>query len=262
MRLLSGSSGCSATPWKIPASSQTKMPSGARFPPHQISFLTAQLRKIKAGNYKGAVLIAVHHPPFSYAPETDGAGGKHFGSWAMLQEIDAICKAEGVYPHAFLSGHAHNYQRYTRSVVFGGSTISVPFVVCGDGGHNVNALVRARSGAQASEPADGADVSYLDSSTILPRKGLVLDRHDQSNFGYLRVAARAKELTISFIPVTPGKTGGDTVTVDLETHSVLSPSKGSAKRSIQAPAKRGTKAPVKRSTEAPVKAKKKVPRKR
>src|SRR5208283_1012615 len=245
-----------------------KDPKWNAVPPYQVNFLTAQLRKIKTENYKGAVLIAVHHPPFSYAPETDGAGGKHFGSWAMLGEIDAVCKAEGVYPHAFLSGHAHNYQRYTRSVVFGGSTISVPFVVCGDGGHNVNALVSARSGAQAREPADGADVSYLDSSVVLPRKGLVLDRHDQSNFGYLRVVVNAKELTISFIPVTPKKTGGDTVTVDLETHSVLSPSKGPAKRSVQAPVrraskasvKRGTKATARRSVQAPAKGKKKPKR--
>ncbi len=37
----------------------------------------------------------------------------------MLREIDTICKAQGVYPHAFLSGHAHNYQRYTRKLSLG-----------------------------------------------------------------------------------------------------------------------------------------------
>jgi Calcineurin-like phosphoesterase len=212
-------------------------------PNYQLDFLTSQLRRIKTESYKGAVLIAVHHPPFSYAPQTDGAGGTHFGSWAMLEEIDSVCNAEGVYPHAFLSGHAHNYQRYTRSLVFGGRTISVPFVVCGDGGHNVNGLVRARSGIQPSAPADGADVSYLDSSTILQRKGLVLDRHDQSNFGYLRVVASAEELTISFIPVTPQTAGGDTVTADLATQSVQSASRPSGKRgSARAPA-RGKRKP-------------------
>jgi hypothetical protein len=32
---------------------------------------------------------------------------------------------------------------------FGGKEIDVPFVVCGDGGHNVNSLVRAQRGHPA-----------------------------------------------------------------------------------------------------------------
>jgi hypothetical protein len=46
--------------------------------------------------------------------------------------------------------HAHNYQRYTRIMKFGKSEIDVPFIVCGDGGHNVNPLVRASKGRTAS----------------------------------------------------------------------------------------------------------------
>ena len=33
----------------------------------------------------------------------------------MLAQIDKICTSVGVWPHAFLSGHAHNYQRFTRT---------------------------------------------------------------------------------------------------------------------------------------------------
>jgi hypothetical protein len=32
----------------------------------------------------------------------------------MLKQIDAACKKAGIWPHAVLSGHAHNYQRFTR----------------------------------------------------------------------------------------------------------------------------------------------------
>jgi len=28
--------------------------------------------------------------------------------------VDAICAEAGVWPHAVLSAHAHNYQRFTR----------------------------------------------------------------------------------------------------------------------------------------------------
>ena len=41
----------------------------------------------------------------------------------MLRQIDTICKEQGVYPHAFFSAHAHNYQRYTRIINFGGKDI-------------------------------------------------------------------------------------------------------------------------------------------
>ena len=83
----------------------------------------------------------------------------------MLRDMDRVFMAEGVYPHAFLSAHAHNYQRYTRTVRFDGADRDVPFVVCGNGGHNVNPIVRSsRSpiGAGARErlpgrpPRDGA----------------------------------------------------------------------------------------------------------
>ena len=129
----------------------------------QLEFLAAQLKRIKREKYKGAVLLATHHPPFTYAPtkRSGGAGGNHGCSSVMLSEIDTICQQEGVYPHAFLSGHAHNYQRYTRTVKFGSKEFDVPFIVCGDGGHNVNPLVHAKKGQQASEPQNGANVKYL-----------------------------------------------------------------------------------------------------
>src|SRR5450631_2693038 len=37
-------------------------------PDHQLAFLSAQLKLIKKQKYAGAVILAVHHPPFSYAP--------------------------------------------------------------------------------------------------------------------------------------------------------------------------------------------------
>ena len=34
----------------------------------------------------------------------------------MLHSIDDICQSTGVFPDAFFSAHAHNYQRYTRRI--------------------------------------------------------------------------------------------------------------------------------------------------
>jgi hypothetical protein len=196
-------------------------------PDVQLDYLTAQLERIKKEKYAGAVLLALHHPPFSYAPPpgSGGSGGNHGSSPAMLRQIDTICKAQGVYPHAFLSGHAHNYQRYTRTVRFGGKDLDVPFVVCGDGGHNVNPLVQSRHGQFARDPQNGVRVDYLESKPAVETAGLLLERYNDSNYGYLRISVDKEQLRIGFHQV-----GGaslpqsriDMVTVDLASHTMVS----------------------------------------
>jgi len=194
-------------------------------PDLQLDFLTAQLKNIKAQNYAGAVLIAVHHPPFSYAPpaKAGGGGGAHVGNTLMLREIDTICQAQGVYPHAFLSGHAHNYQRYTRKLSFGGRNYSVPFIVAGDGGFNVKSLVSSRGGVTAPAPVPGAQVNYLDPNPAVQATGLTIEQSDATHYGYLRIIVNSKQLQIEFHPVskTSALPGIDTVKVDLANHTVV-----------------------------------------
>lgn len=195
-------------------------------PDFQLAYLTAQLQRIKSENYAGAVLLATHHPAFTYSPQakSGGAGGYHSSSTNMLREIDTICKTQGVYPHAFLSGHAHNYQRYTRAVKFSGASYDVPFIVCGDGGHNVNPLVQARGGNPAQEPTNGSSVSYLDTKPAVQAGGLVLEKYDDKNYGYLRITVTKQQLQIGFHQVGASlpQSRIDMVTVDLASHTMVS----------------------------------------
>lgn len=206
---------------KAKASTNTT-PTWPVLPDYQLAFLTAQLQNIKSSNYQGAVILAVHHPPFTYTPQSGGStGGTHYGSPFMLADIDTVCKNVGVYPHAIVSGHAHNYQRYTRKLTFNGKNYSVPFIICGDSGHNVTTLVQSSFGKKSPEPADNTDVSYMDTATIVQSTGLTLNRHDDQDSGFLRVQATAKQLTITFNPVP--KSGAapkpDVVTVNLAAHT-------------------------------------------
>ena len=197
-------------------------------PNFQLDYLAAQLKRIKSEKYKGAVLLAVHHPPFTYSPPkgTSGAGGNHGCSSAMLRQIDTICEEQGVYPHAFLSGHAHNYQRYTRTVHFGQSDYDVPFIVCGDGGHNVNRLVQGRRGQAPQEPQPGSQVGYLESKPAVKTSGLILEKYDDTLYGYLRVSVDKDQLRIGFYEVGSGRSLPqscfDMVTVDLASHTMVS----------------------------------------
>lgn len=161
----------------------------------QIAFLTAALERVKTDKFKGAVIIAVHHPPFT-------GGSEHGGSPLMLADIDSACTAAKVWPHAVFSGHAHNYQRYTRTV----NNLKIPFVVAGCGGHSPLSPMRATI-----------------RTPLVIDDTLTLESYDDTDFGYLRVVVNDETMTIEFHPESDGgttKTPDDTVTVTLATHSV------------------------------------------
>jgi hypothetical protein len=198
-----------------------------KVPDFQLSYLAAQMKRINDEGYKGAVLVAVHHPPFSYSPPAagKGRGGNHGSSSDMLRQIDTICKEQGVYPHAFLSAHAHNYQRYTRTVKFGGNEFDVPFVVCGDGGHNVDRVVRGSKGHPAQEPNNGVKVDYLEVDPAVTVGGLLLEKYDDTHYGYLRITVDSEQLRIGFNQVgisSLAQSRFDLVTVDLKSHTMVS----------------------------------------
>ena len=141
----------------------------------------------------------------------------------MLREIDGICKDSGIYPHAFLSGHAHNYQRFTRKIHFGTKDMDVPFIVCGNGGHNVNPIVTAKKGQPSQEPDFGTRVDYLESKPAVEALRLLLAKYDDHNYGYLRITVDKRHLAIGFHHVQSGnvqQSRFDMVTVDLASHTI------------------------------------------
>ncbi len=161
----------------------------------QIAFLTAALERAKSDKFTGAIIIAVHHPPFT-------GGSDHGGSPLMLQDIDSACQASGVWPHAVFSGHAHNYQRYTRTV----NNYQIPYVVAGCGGHSPLSKMRATY-----------RTPYKIDDT------LTLESYDDTDYGYLRVIVNAESMSIEFHPQSDGgvtKTPDDNVTITLATHIV------------------------------------------
>jgi hypothetical protein len=171
----------------------------------QLTFIKAALERVKSDNFKGALLMADHHPPYT-------AGSRHGWSVELLAQIDKICDETGVWPHAFLSGHAHSYQRFTRTRRDG---TQIPYVVCGNGGHNVQRL--SRKGAPMRTP-----------QIIQAAQGktdqVVFENYDDQDYGYLRVIVDATQLRIEYHPASDGpeaKTPDDFVTVDLATRKLV-----------------------------------------
>jgi Calcineurin-like phosphoesterase len=170
----------------------------------QLTFLEAALKRVKSEKFHGALVIAHHHPAYT-------SGSIHGWSEQMLSQIDDICTKTGIWPHAVLSGHAHNYQRFTRSH---GDT-QIPYIICGNGGHALAKLMR-KKGASLRTPQ------------ALPIKGhadkVTLENYDDQDYGYLRVVVTAEQLRIEYHPASDGdgaKTPDDFVTVDLATRKLV-----------------------------------------
>ncbi len=133
----------------------------------QLDWLKATLMTIAKTKDKKALIIATQHPPYSQSG--------HSGSHEMHQSIVDICTKTGVTPDAFLSAHAHNYQRYTRRV----SGKQIPYIVAGTGGMPPQPVPDA-----TSQPADASNQVTYDAAV--------------SSLGYLFVTVSAKQLKFEF----------------------------------------------------------------
>ncbi len=172
---------------------------GGRFPQigdDQKTFLTSELKRVK--NNPGAVLLAMHHPPYS-------GDSRHGGSPNMLKDIDECIAAAGFAPDAVLSGHAHIYQRFTRAT----GSRQTPYIVAGSGGHALQKLRPPSSPVRVRTPAPSA------AGDVVMEKYL-------SIYGYLRITASASTLMMEFHEGDSGagKSPLDRVMVNLKTHQI------------------------------------------
>jgi Calcineurin-like phosphoesterase len=176
----------------------------ADVPDAQLDYLHAALARVAAEKYAGALIIAHHHPIYA-------ATGRHGDSPKMQKQIDEICEKAGVWPHAVLSGHAHDYERFTRAR----GPAQIPYIVCGNGGHALprftqNNLPPPRTPVKLALP-QGSDA-------------VTLENYDGQKYGYLRIIANDKQLRIEYHPASDGadaKTPDDFVTVDLASRKLV-----------------------------------------
>jgi Calcineurin-like phosphoesterase len=150
----------------------------------QLDWLTATLQSIKKSTTQKALVFATHHPPYS--------SGGHSGSDEMNQDITNICTQTGVLPDLYLSGHAHNYQRYTRSI--GGKKI--PYIIAGTGGMPPQTLPEA-----SGQPFGGAQEVTYDGS--------------KESLGYLFVTISKSEISTEFWPLGGSGTPYDPMSIQL-----------------------------------------------
>jgi hypothetical protein len=94
--------------------------------PEQRQWLIGELRTADAERPGKAILLCLHHAPFS-------ADVNHGSSIPMTKFLEGVFEQTGIRPDVVFSGHVHNYQRFTKKYP-GGETL--PFVVAGGGGYD------------------------------------------------------------------------------------------------------------------------------
>ena len=131
--------------------------------------------ELKAADLNKALIVTIHHPPYSGDDE-------HSGSSVAEQVLFDSFLATGVYPHLILSGHVHNYQRFSVAQSGQAVPINIVCVVAGNGGYTNLGKLHKIAGQYPKAPLQ-----------LTPT--LRLEQYDQQNFGFLRIEVTHSQLT-------------------------------------------------------------------
>ncbi len=159
----------------------------------QQSFLEDQLRTADPAK---KLLIAVHHPPYSL----DSA---HGGCPDILNAIDRAVFASKRVPDAILSGHVHNYQRFSRKLKDPATNKerTIPYVITGAGGYADEA--RSMHHLQKTLPGKPLPIQ-----TTIPE--VKLENYNQKEPGFLRITVDKQKILFEYFLV-PFKDGASKV---------------------------------------------------
>jgi hypothetical protein len=143
------------TPYATFIGLYSNVPEHGQLSPEQRTWFQDQM---KSADPKKALIVAVHHPIYSFDTY-------HSGSPTMAKELEDAINASRRLPNMVLNAHVHNYQRIELAVA--GQTI--PFFVIGNGGYwNLHHL--------------GAAVGYKDPETQAVLKSGIDSRHGFMTF--------------------------------------------------------------------------------
>lgn len=151
----------------------SNVPAGGHLEQSQVEWLTGELKDAPADR---PLIVALHHPPYS-------VDAMHGGSVHMGEALDSAFRDSGRLPDLVLSGHVHDYQRFSRD--FEGTQI--PYAVVGNSGyHNLHQLAKdAKPGMKISDD-------------------VVFEYGDAKEYGFLRLTVSGGKLSGEYSGVHPG----------------------------------------------------------
>lgn len=135
----------------------------------QRNWLIEELRSADAQRPGKAIIIAIHHAPYS-------ADFNHGCSEPMIELLEGVFRETGIRPDLVASGHVHNYQRFKHQYAEGKP---LTYLVAGAGGYDeLHWLV------------EEGDPNYSPESPLL--QDVVLQAHNGNSHGFLKIAIEKK----------------------------------------------------------------------
>jgi hypothetical protein len=188
--------------------------------PDQVQWFQGELA---AADPNRALIVTVHHPVFS-------GDTQHSGSTVVYKVLFDSFQQTKRYPNLILSGHVHNYQRFTNVVQGPKGHLEIPCVVAGAGGYTKLGTLHSINGAPPPRPLPLGNT-------------LTLEEYDQSNFGFLRLEVSKTQIVGTYLSapyVAGGSPVGNVVesfTVDLVKNTVTKGGGGGGKGPNKPPKK-------------------------
>ena len=178
----------------------TNVPEGGRLDDAQIAWFAGEMAGAPP---EKALIVAMHHSCYS-------ADLYHSGSQYMVQQLEQAIASSGRVPDAVLSGHVHNYQRFTRSI----NGRDVPFIVAGAGGFwKLSSMQNDAQGNPLSTPYQFTDLD------------VTLECYCDNRYGYLLMEVTPDTLKGQYMAVSPlpGVQARciDMFTLDLKAHKLI-----------------------------------------
>jgi len=131
-----------------------------------------------------ALIIAVHHAPYSL-------DSSHGGYGDIGDALDRAFNTTGRTPDLVLSGHVHNYQRFTRAL----GNKQIPYVIAGAGGYADSERAMHRI---AKDPSTGEKI-VVPFQTSLP--DVTLAAYNDTEPGFLRLKVTTTTITSEYYTI-------------------------------------------------------------
>jgi acid phosphatase type 7 len=151
----------------------TNVPEGGIVKDDQRKWFVKELIAANKERTNKALIVALHHPPYSM-------DAHHGASVKMQTFLNAAFTEANVQPDIVLTGHVHNYQRFTKKE----GTRDVAYIVAGAGGywhlHNINT-----KGSSINTPCPSS----------FP--GVTFEKYSEDRHGFLTIDVDMSKSTIT-----------------------------------------------------------------
>ena len=150
-------------------------PEGGKLSQAQVDWFQSELENAPTGK---ALIVAVHHPIYSaYGPKP--------GSQHLYDVFNTACTSAKRTPDLVLTGHVHDYQRFTGTL----AGKDVPFIVAGAGGYNLRLHTLSKAFHSAKLPIEMAGSDGR------------LENFCDSQHGYLKITVTKGEMAVEYFAV-------------------------------------------------------------